>query len=83
MKEIQLKSNTLWQCIAVMVSVVILACASVFIALEYNKTQWDIANIDNEAIIKSSQISADGERDAGRSIGRGSCLAGGGSSFGC
>ena len=77
MKEIQLVSNTLWQCIAIIVSVVIIASASTFIALEHNRTQWDIANVESKAKIKASGIMAEAEENSGRSIGRGTCAAGG------
>lgn len=54
MKEIKLTVNTIWISIALVITALIIAGSAVFITLQYNKTQWEIANIQKDAQIDSS-----------------------------
>lgn len=68
MKEIKLVSNTIWQSVALVVTALIIAGASIFIALEFNKTQWDIANLQKDAEIEASLNISEGMNEIGSGI---------------
>lgn len=66
MKEIKLVSNSIWMGVAMIITAIIIAGAGVFAILQYNKTQWDIANLQKEAQIKASNNIKDGLDEVGR-----------------
>jgi len=68
MKEVKLVSNQIWTSVALVLSSLIIASASIFIALEYNKTQRDVASMQKEAQIKASQNIKTGMEDIGHGI---------------
>lgn len=72
MKEITLKIGNIWCLITAIIITVILCATAIFISLESNKTQWDIAKTQAEAT-----------KSAGKDIGSGICRSGNDMAFGC
>lgn len=65
MKEITLKVGNVWTMITAIIVTAILCGSAIYIAMQFNKTQWDIANTQAEAT-----------KQAGRDIGSGVCRSG-------
>lgn len=68
MKEIKLVTNITWLAVAMVVSALIIAGSAVFITLQYNKTQLDIANLQKDAQIESSNNIKSGLNEVGSGI---------------
>lgn len=68
MKEIKLAVNTVWISIALIATALIIAGSAIFIALQYNKTQWDIANLQKDAQVESSNNIKSGLNSVGDGI---------------
>ena len=79
MKEITLKVGSIWSLITAIIITAMLCATAIFISLESNKTQWDIA--ENQA--KASKESASKITEGLDSIGRGVCKSGNDSIYGC
>ena len=79
MKEITLKVGSIWSLITAIIITAMLCATAIFISLESNKTQWDIA--ENQA--KASKESASKITEGLNSIGRGVCESGNDSVYGC
>lgn len=50
----------MWIGIAMVVTALIVATAAIIIVFQYNKTQWDIANLQKDAEVQSSNNIKDG-----------------------
>lgn len=72
MKEITLKIGNIWCLITAIIITAMLCATAIFISLENNKTQWDIAEAQAEAT-----------KSAGKDIGSGICRSGNDMAFGC
>ncbi len=79
MKEITLKIGNIWSLITAILITAMLCATAIFISLQNNKTQWDIA--ENQA--KASKESASKITEGLNSIGRGVCKSGNDSVYGC
>jgi hypothetical protein len=79
MKEITLKIGNIWSLITAIIITAMLCATAVFISLQSNKTQWDIA--ENQA--KATRESANKITEGLESIGRGVCKSGNDSVYGC
>lgn len=79
MKEITLKIGNIWSLITALIITAMICATAIFISLESNKTQWDIA--ENQA--KASKESASKITEGLNSIGRGVCKSGNDSVYGC
>ena len=79
MKEITLKIGSIWSLITAIIITAMLCATAVFISLQSNKTQWDIA--ENQA--KATRESANKITEGLESIGRGVCKSGNDSVYGC
>ena len=79
MKEITLKIGNIWSLITAIIITAMLCATAIFISLQNNKTQWDIA--ENQA--KASKESASKITEGLNSIGRGVCKSGNDSVYGC
>jgi hypothetical protein len=79
MKEITLKIGNIWSLITAIIIMAMLCATAVFISLQSNKTQWDIA--ENQA--KATRESANKITEGLESIGRGVCKSGNDSVYGC
>ena len=79
MKEITLKIGNIWSLITAIIITAMLCATAVFISLQSNKTQWDIA--ENQA--KATRESANKITEGLESIGRGVCNSGNDSVYGC
>ena len=79
MKEITLKIGNIWSLITAIIITAMLGATAVFISLQSNKTQWDIA--ENQA--KATRESANKITEGLESIGRGVCKSGNDSVYGC
>lgn len=69
MKEIKLKIGGLWDCITAVVIAAMLCGTAVFVSMQYNQTQKDIA----ESQAKSTKESAAEIRQGLNGIGKGIC----------
>ena len=79
MKKITLKIGNIWSLITAILITAMLCATAIFISLQNNKTQWDIA--ENQA--KASKESASKITEGLNSIGRGVCKSGNDSVYGC
>ncbi len=65
MKDVILKGGGAWSLIAAIIITAMLCATAIFISLENNKTQWDIAKIRAEATKDASKDISDGIDGAG------------------
>lgn len=68
MKEIKIVVGSFWMAVAAIGVAVVIAAASIVIALQYNKTQWDIANLQKESQATASKNIGDGLHEIGSGI---------------
>lgn len=54
------KSNSIWTFITVVVAALIISGSAIFITLQYNQNQKDIANINAKAKIEAAKSIGDG-----------------------
>ena len=72
MKEITLKIGSIWSLITAIIITAMLCATAIFISLENNKTQWDIAETQSAAT-----------KEAAKDIGSGICRSGNDMVYGC
>ncbi|HEU4830707.1 MAG TPA: hypothetical protein VFS65_00875, partial [Candidatus Saccharimonadales bacterium] len=65
MKETKSTTGSAWNGFAIIIAAIIIAGAGVFSVLQYNKTQWDIANLQKSAQIESSKNIQNGLNEIG------------------
>ena len=68
MKEIKLNIGGIWGCITAIVIAAMLCGTVVFVSMQNNKTQWDIANKQAQATQDSANIISEGLNDLGKGI---------------
>lgn len=68
MKEIKLKVGGIWSCITAIVIAAMLCGTVVFVSMQHNKTQWDIANTQAQAMKDSANKMSDGLSNIGKGV---------------
>lgn len=68
MKEVKIVVGSFWMAVAAIGVAVVIAAASIVIALQYNKTQWDIANLQKESQAAAAQDIGNGLSEIGSGI---------------
>ena len=68
MKEIKLNIGGVWGCITAIVIAAMLCGTVVFVSMQNNKTQWDIANKQAQATQDSASKISEGLNDLGKGI---------------
>ena len=68
MKEIKLKIGGLWGCVTAILIAAMLCGTVVFVSMQHNRTQWDIANTQAQATKDSASKVSDGLSNIGRSV---------------
>lgn len=77
MREIMLKIGNIWSLLTLILITAMICGTAIFIAMQYNKTQWDIA----QSRVNSSKYSADKISSGLSKIGVGICRTGDNSVF--
>ena len=68
MKEIKLKVGGIWGCITAIAIAAMLCSTVIFVSMQNNKTQWDIANTQAQATKDSASKVSDGLSNIGRGV---------------
>lgn len=68
MKEIKLNVGSIWSCITTIVIAAMLCGTVVFVSMEHNKTQWDIANKQAQSTKESAEKISEGLSDIGSGV---------------
>lgn len=68
MKEIKLNIGGMWGCITAIIIAAMLCGTVVFISMQHNKTQWDIANKQVQSAKESADKISEGLGDIGIGI---------------
>ena len=68
MKEIKLKVGGMWSCITAIVIAAMLCGTVVFVSMQHNKTQWDIANKQAQSAKESADKISEGLSDIGSGV---------------
>ncbi len=68
MKEIKLNIGGVWGCITAIVIAAMLCGTVVFVSMQNNKTQWDIANKQAQATQDSANKISEGLSDIGSGV---------------
>ena len=68
MKELKLKVGGIWGCITAIVIAAMLCGTVIFVSMQNNKTQWDIANTQAQAMEDSADKISGGLSNIGRGV---------------
>jgi len=68
MNELKQSRTSIWMAIALIISALTISAASVYSIQQYNKTQLDIANIQKDAQISSSENIKNGLGEIGSGV---------------
>lgn len=68
MKEIKLKIGGLWGCVTAILIAAMLCGTVVFVSMQHNRTQWDIANKQAQSAKESADIISEGLSDIGSGV---------------
>ena len=67
-KEVKLKVGGIWSCITAIVIAAMLCGTVVFVSMQHNKTQWDIANKQAQSAKESADKISEGLSDIGSGV---------------
>lgn len=68
MKEIKLKIGGLWGCVTAILIAAMLCGTVVFVSMQHNRTQWDIANKQAQSAKESAGKISEGLSDIGSGV---------------
>lgn len=68
MKEIKLKIGGLWGCVTAILIAAMLCGTVVFVSMQHNRTQWDIANRQAQSAKESADKISKGLSDIGSGV---------------